>query len=111
MDPLSRGSDWKQTTTATAAAATVTQAAPPIGQVNYITGISASVGAAAQATGLLVTLKDGSTTIGNFHVNDQAPTMSRQYASPIRAHGAVELSLAAGGAGVVGAVCLDGFTR
>lgn len=111
MSQLDRSSDWKLTTTATAATATVTQAAPPSGQVNYVTGISASVGAAVQALGLLVTLRDGATIIGNFHVNDQGPTMAREYASPVRCHGAVELQLAAGGAGVVGAVTLDGFTR
>lgn len=110
MSVLDRGSDWKLTATAVAAVVTVTQPAPPIGQVNYVTGISASYGSAAVAASLLATLKDGGVTIGNFFINDDVP-MTREYVSPIRCHGAVELQLGAGPAGATGAVTLDGFTR
>lgn len=96
-------------TTATAdnAAATVTLAdVAGGGQSHYITGIYASFSAAA--AGKLLTLKDGATTIGNFHVTNQREIV---FTKPVEIRGAAEISLAAsGGAGTIGAVTVAYYT-
>jgi len=98
--------EWTETVTANNAAATVTHAAETVG-AHYITSISGSFSAAAIK---LMTLKDGTTVIGNYHIHnaDFIP-----FAKPIRiTMGAIaELSLAASGTGgVIGAVTMTGFT-
>lgn len=98
-------SEWSVTATATAAAATATRAAEA-GKSHYITGISGSFGAAQIA---LMTLSDGVTVIGNFHVHNQRDV---HFDKPVRitAGNAASMTLAAGAAGVVGAVTLRGYT-
>lgn len=100
---------WTMTTTADNAAATVTKAAETDTlKAHYVTGVHGSFSAAI--AGKLMTLKDGSTVIGNFHVHNQRDVL---FARPVRITpgAAVELSLAASGAGgTIGAVTLTGFT-
>ena len=97
---------WTETTTADNAAATATHAAET-GKAHYVTSIHASF---SVANIKLMTLKDGTTVIGNFHVNDQRDVV---FAKPVRiTSGAlVELSLAASGTSTeIGAVTMTGFT-
>jgi len=101
----SQPAEWTMTTIATNAAATVTRAAE-VGKRHYATGISGSFGAAQIA---LMTLSDGGSVVGNFHVHNQRDI---EFDSPIQmgVNAAAALSLGAGGASVVGAVTLRGFT-
>lgn len=86
------------TTTADNAAATITLA-DVSGQSYFITSISASFSAAAIK---LLTVKDGATTVGNFHVHNQRDIV---FDHPLEIRGAAEVSLAASGTGgVIGAV-------
>ena len=97
---------WSETVTADNAAATVTQAADSRLE-HYVTSIHASF---SVANVQLLTLKDGSTIVGNWHVNDQRDIV---FAKPLRiTHGAaVELSLAASGTpGQIGAVTMTGLS-
>ena len=97
---------WTETTTADNAAATATHALAA-GQSHYVTSISGSFLAAAIN---LMTLKDGVTTIGNFHVHNQREI---PFVPPLKitAGAAVELELgASGGAGNIGAVTMAGYT-
>ena len=97
---------WTETTTADNAAATVTHAAET-GKAHYVTSIHGSFSAANIK---LMTLKDGTTVIGNFHVDNQRDI---PFAKPVRiTEGAlVELSLAASGTSTeIGAVTMTGFT-
>lgn len=99
-------STWVVTATADNNIATATKAAET-GKSHYVTSISGSFSAAAIQ---LMQLKDGTTTIGNYHVHNQRDIV---FAKPIKitAGNAVSLTLAASGsAGVVGAVTLAGFT-
>lgn len=99
---------WSITVTADNAAATVQRAAVN-GLTHYITSISGSF-SAAQTAAKLMTLKDGTTVIGNFHVfNNRDLTFD----DPIKLTqgNLAELSLAASGTGTqIGAVTLSGFT-
>jgi len=99
-------SKWSETATADNAAATATHAAES-GNAHYVTGVSGSFSAAAIK---LLTLKDGSTIIGNYHVHNQRDIV---FDEPLRitSGAAVVVSLAASGsAGVIGAVVVTGFT-
>ena len=99
-------SKWSVTVTADNAAATATKAAEAR-KAHYITGIHASFSAALIK---LLTLKDGTTVIGNFYVHNQRDIL---FAKPVRiTEGALaEASLAASGAGgTIGAVTMTGFT-
>lgn len=101
-------STWTVTATADNAATTATKTAES-GKAHYVTGLSASFSAAN--AGKLLTLKNGTTVIGNFHVHDQRDLV---FPSPIRIDtgAAAELSLAASGTGgQIGAVTLTGFTK
>lgn len=98
---------WSETTTADNAAATVTRAAES-GKAHYITSIHGSFSAAI--AGKLMTLKDGTTVKGNFHVHNQRDVV---FDNPFRitTGAAAELSMAASGAGgTIGAVTMKGFT-
>lgn len=101
-------SSLSSTTTADNAAATVTIADVAAGgQSHYITSISASFSAAV--AGKLMTVKDGATTVGNYHVHNQRDIV---FASPLEIRGAAEVSLAASGAGgTIGAVTVTYYTR
>jgi hypothetical protein len=106
--PISPFSEWSITVTADNAAATVQRAAAP-GQAHYIASISGSFSAAN--AGKLMTLKDGTTVIGNYHVHNQRDLV---FATPIRlsSNALAELSLAASGTGgQIGAVTMTGYTR
>lgn len=104
-DALDNASTWSLTATATAAAATVARAAEA-GKSHYVTSISGSFGAAQIA---LLTLSDGATVIQNHHVHNQRTI---EFAKPVKITpgNAVSASLGAGGAGVVGAVVMTGYT-
>lgn len=101
-------SHWTVTATADNGAATATKAAES-GKAHYITGVSG--GFSAAIAGKLMTLKNGTTVVGNFHVHNQRDI---SFPFPIRLDtgAAAELSLAASGAGgSIGAVTLTGFTK
>jgi len=101
-----QAAEWSITTTATNAAATVTRAAES-GKRHYITGISGSFGAAQIA---LMTLSDGGTTVGNYHVHNQRDVEFGGAPVQMGVNAAAALSLGAGAASVVGAATLRGFT-
>jgi hypothetical protein len=105
VEVLENASTWSLTATATAAAATVTRPAEA-GRSHYVTSISGGFGAAQIA---LLTLSDGATVIGNFHVHNQR---TATFDKPLKITGgnAAGASLGAGAAGVVGAVTLTGYT-
>lgn len=105
---MQRIASLSSTTTADNAAATVTIADTAAGgQSHYVTSISASFSAAI--AGKLMTLKDGATVVGNYHVHNQRDIV---FASPIEIRGAAEVSLAASGAGgTIGAVTVSYYTR
>lgn len=99
---------WSITVTADNAAATVQRAAEA-GKQHCIVSISGSF-STAQAAAKLMTLKDGATTIGNFHVFNNRDVV---FTKPIRltAGNLAELSLPASGTGgQIGAVTLTGIT-
>lgn len=99
---------WSITATADNAAATATKAAEAA-KSHYITGITGTFSAAV--SGKLMTLKDGATVIGNFHVHNQ---FAHTFPAPIKiaVNTAAELSLAASGtASQIGAVTLTGYTE
>lgn len=101
-----RPATWSVTATADNAAATATKAAEA-GKSHYVTSISGAFSAAAIK---LMTLKDGTTVIGNHYVHNAS---GFNFANPIKiaSGNLAELSLAASGtAGVIGAVTLNGFT-
>lgn len=94
------------TTTADNAAATVT-VADQTNASHFVTGISASF-STAQTAAKLMTLKDGSTVVGNYHVFDNRDIV---FPSPREITGALEVSLPASGtAGQVGAVTVHYYT-
>lgn len=98
---------WSITITADNAAATVQRAAVA-GQSHFITSISGSF--SAPNAGKLMTLKDGVTVIGNFHIHNQRDV---QFPEPIKltVNTLAELSLAASGTALqIGAVTMTGFT-
>jgi len=99
--------EWSITTTADNAAATVTRAAEA-GKQHCILSISGSFSAAV--AGKLMTLKDGATIIGNFHVHNQRDIV---FERPLKlsVNSLAELSLAASGTATqIGAVTMTGFT-
>jgi len=101
-------SEWSITTTADNAAATVQRVAEA-GRVHCIVSISGSFNNPA-ANGKLMTLKDGTTVIGNYHVHNQRDII---FDKPVRLspNSLAELSLAASGTGgQIGAVTMTGFT-
>lgn len=101
-----RPATWAVTATADNAASTATKAAES-GKSHYVTSISGSFSAAAIK---LLTLKDGTTVIGNHYVHN---AFGLTFPNPIKltSGNLAELSLAASGtAGVIGAVTLNGFT-
>lgn len=103
---IAQGAEWTVTITADNAAATATKAAETK-KAHYVTSIHASFLSAAIK---LLTLKDGTTVIGNFHVHNQRDII---FPRPVRiTMGALaEASLAASGAGGnIGAVTMTGFT-
>lgn len=97
---------WTETATATAALATATRAAES-GKTHYVVAVAGSFSAAQIAA---MTLKSGTTAEANFYVHNQH---SLTFSRPIRLNAgeAAVLELGAGGAGVVGAVTLVGFTE
>jgi len=100
-------SEWSITITADNAAATVQRAAE-IGRVHCVVSISGSFSAAV--AGKLMTLKDGTTVIGNYHVHNQRDIV---FDKPVRLspNSLAELSLAASATGgTLGAVTMTGFT-
>jgi hypothetical protein len=100
-------SDWSITVTADNAAATVTRAAEA-GRQHVITSIAGSFSVAN--AGKLMTLKDGATVIGNYHV---MTVRDKEFDKPVKLspNSAAELSLAASGtAGQIGAVTMTGYT-
>lgn len=100
-------SSWTATAvSADNAAVSVTKAAES-GKSHYITNISGSYNVAKIK---LMTLKDDTTVISNFHVHNQRDIA---FAKPVKitAGKAAELSLQAGGtAGDIGAVVMTGYT-
>ncbi len=101
-----KAAEWTETATADNSAATATRAAEA-GFAHYVTGISGSFSSALIK---LMTLKDGSTVIGNYHVHNQRDIV---FEPPVRIStgAAAVLSLAASGTGgQVGAVTITGFT-
>src|SRR5262245_40865137 len=101
---LKEFSEWSLTTTADNAAATVQRPAEA-GRTHYITGISGSF---SVANVKLMTLKDGATVIGNYHVNNQRDVI---FEKPLRLSpgNLAELSLAASGTATqIGAVTMTG---
>ncbi|MBT9169494.1 MAG: hypothetical protein DDT19_02854 [Syntrophomonadaceae bacterium] len=97
---------WSITVTVDNAAAIATRIGIS-GQNHYITCIAGSFGVALIR---LMTLIDGTTIIGNFHVHNQRDIV---FAKPLRltAGNTAELRLAASGtAGVFGAVTMSGYT-
>src|SRR5262245_13395248 len=100
-------SEWSITVTADNAAATVTRAAEA-GRVHCITSISGSFSVAN--AGKLMTLKDGTTVIGNYHVMS-VRDVPLEFPIRLSPNTLAELSLAASGtAGQIGAVTMTGFT-
>lgn len=100
-------SEWSITVTADNAAATVQRAAE-VGRCHFVTGLSGSFSVAN--AGKLMTLKDGTTVIGNYHVMSVRDVV---FDFPIRLspNTLAELSLAASGTGgQVGAVTMTGYT-
>lgn len=98
--------EWSITTTADNAAATVQRAAEA-GRVHCVVSISGSF---SVANIKLMTLKDGTTTIGNYHVHNQRDIV---FDKPVRLspNSLAELSLAASGTATqIGAVTMTGFT-
>jgi hypothetical protein len=101
-------SEWSITVTADNAAATVQRAAE-VGRVHCITSISGSF-STSQAVAKLMTLKDGTTVIGNYHVHTVLP-FPFQFPIRLSPNTLAELSLPASGtAGQIGAVTMTGFT-
>lgn len=101
--------EWSITVTADNAAATVTRAAEAA-KSHYITSIHGSF-SASQAAAKLMTLKHGTTVIGNFHVHTVRDVV---FAIPLQLPiGALaELSVAASGTPAqIGAVTMAGYTR
>lgn len=98
---------WVETGTATAATATATRAAPDNGQRHYVSSISGSFG--ATAAGKTLTLKEGTTTIGVWHVYDSAHIV---FPRPFGAapNAAVSVELESGGVGIVGRANINGYT-
>ena len=100
-------SSWVETDNATNDTATATKAAPSGGIAHYITSISASFD--ATASGVQLTLKEGTTEVARWYVYD---SLVLSFTSPIRLSPATaaNLELAAGGASIVGAVTMSGDT-
>lgn len=98
---------WVDTDTATNATATATKAAPAEGLSHFITSVSGSFD--ATASGITLILKDGSTEVARWNVYD---SFALALSSPIKLSPgtAANLELAAGGAGIVGAATLTGYT-
>lgn len=99
---------WMEDATATNSTATATKAAPSEGLSHFITGVYGSF--SATASGITLTLKDGSTQIGRWYVYDNAGIV---FDSPIKISPATaaNLELAAGGSGVVGVAVMTGYTQ
>lgn len=98
---------WIEKGSADNATATATKAAAA-GKRHYITSVSGSFTAAA--AGKVLTLKDGTTVLGEWAVHNQ---FDQAFPLPIRATlgNAVSAELAASGtAGVLGKVTITGFT-
>lgn len=91
---------------AAATVATTNRAAGGPGTRHYVTGISGSYSAAQVGVLRLVT---GGTVLGTFHVHN---FHDREFSAPVEIpdNAAVTLELSAGGAGVVGAVMMRGYT-
>src|SRR5262245_51989053 len=105
---LKEFAEWSITTTADNAAATVQRAAEA-GRTHYITSISAGF-STSQAAAKLLTLKDGATVIGNYHVFS---TRDPAWPEPVKLSpgNLAELSLAASGTATqIGSVTMTGFT-
>lgn len=98
--------EWAVTTTADNAVATVTKAGES-GKNHYVTSIHGSFSAALIK---LMTLKNGATVLGNYHVHNQRDVV---FAKPVKitSGNAAEISLVASGtAGTIGAVVMKGYT-
>lgn len=106
MRATPRAADWIESANATDATAQATRAAPPAGQSHYVTRVVASFSDPA-ASGLLTLDRGGGNLLVHVH-----GAVELDFSSPIAggAGQAVTLSLAAGGAGVVGRVNLVGYT-
>lgn len=98
---------WVESTTATNATATATRDAPSGGLRHFITGVSGSFD--ATVSGATLILKDGATEVARWNVYD---TFALVFPSPIALSPATaaNLELAAGGAGIVGASNMTGYT-
>ena len=96
---------WVEYATATDAAATATRAAQA-GRQHVVKAVTASFDQAAVA---LLTLRDGATVVWQGYVHNQAAVEFPSGVAATRGN-AVSAELAAGGAGVTGAVALHGET-
>lgn len=93
------------TTTADNAAAAVTLAKPANGAKHKVCEVSASFSAAAIK---LLTITDGGTVKGNYHVHNQRSVM---FDPPLELLDSASISLAASGTGgVIGALTVSFFT-
>ena len=107
MAEYDKRASWTVTATADNAAATSTKTGVA-GRSFYVTGVAGSF--AGAAAGKLMTLKDGSTVIGNWYVTNQ---FSEAFENPIKITKGADavLSLAASGTGGMnGATTLVGYT-
>ncbi len=99
------GSARSATASATAAAAVATRPATA-GSSHYVAGVRGSYGAAQIGT---LTLEEGATVIGTYHVHNQRDVVFER-PMKIASGTAVTARLTAGAAGVVGAVDLETYT-
>lgn len=103
-----RPGGWSVTANATNATATASKAASANStSAHYVSSISGSFSAAA--AGILMVLKQETTEIGRWYVTNQ---LHINLSVPIKApeNTAVSVELSAGGAAVVGAVTIAGYT-
>jgi len=99
-------SKWTETTTANNSAATATRTAES-GKSHYVTSVHGSFSAANIK---LMTLKDGATIIGNFHVHNQRDVIFDKPVRITQGNAAVVELAASGTGGEIGAVTMCGYT-
>lgn len=107
MSDIQKPAELSATAVATNALATATIPAQNAASRIQITNISASYSGTASG---LVQVKAGATVIWRRHVNQNAP-LDEDFVNPLIApsNTAVSVELAAGGAGIDGAVSIAGF--
>lgn len=113
---MSEQAGWVETDSADGAAATATRAAPGDSRKQHVVyGVDASfseeiIGTGGTADGILLQLKDGSTTKWEHYVS-KSFTKEFSRGVTIAPGAACSAVLAAPGAGIVGKVNLHGVTR